>query len=368
MPAIKSLHTLNARNHGMLEVMRDYFNLGSKQMLREIQEMRYSVEEVLAKKGIKYDDLRSALVPARRDHREIALVFDNTAIDASWYGLEVMKRVIPLFNRESNHSVLMGDYLDASSHKEQLFKAFRQTVELRRDVHFQHPTQFFIVYINNLTKHMVECFDNNLSQYCGYVGIADMTYGSMFKFYLSTMLVNSFVKHGKIILQGHEPDRDVEDDVNMSGYPFEESGYICRSISDDLMGVLLSYKIERPVYPGFEVDTEFALNSVVDTPMNIQEFEIEVEEEKLKYIMREKHGSIERTGLEDINNEQLSALIKAKIQDNYIYNLCFNAEHNIMKFNIVLEFPTRRGLPATRLLAALEYQPDRRKLRLITLF
>ena len=367
MPAIKSLHTLNARNHAMLEVVRDYFNLGSKQMLREIQGMRYSVEEVLAKKGIKYGDLRSALVPAK-NRREIALVFDNTAIDASWYGFEVMKRVIPLFNRESDHSVLLGDYLDASSHKEQLFKAFRQTVELRRDVHFQHPTQFFIVYINNLTKHMVEYFDNNLSQYCGYVGIADMTYGSMFKFYLSTMLVNSFVKHGKIILQGHEPDRDAEDDVNMSGYPFEENGYVCRSISDELMGVLLSYKIERPIYPGFEVDTEFALNAVVDTPMSIHKFEVEVEEEKLKYIMKRKLGSIKRAGLEDINNEQLSALIKAKIQNSYIYNLCFNAEHNIMKFDTILEFPTRGDRPATRLLAALEYQPDRRKLRLITLF
>lgn len=367
MPTIKSLHTLNARDHAMLEVVRDYFNLGSKQMFNMIQEMRYSVEEALGKKGIKYDNLRSALVPAK-NRREIALVFDTTAIDADWYGFEVMKRVIPLFDRKSNHSVLAGDYTGPSGCEEQLAEVFRQAVELRRDVHFQHPTQFFIVYINNLTKHMVQCFDNSLSQYHGYAGIADMTYSSEFKFHLSTILVNSFIKHGEIILQGHEPDRDDEDDVNMRGYPFEENGYVCRSISDDLMGVLLSYKIERPVYPGFEVDTEFALNAVVDASMSIHEFEIEVEEKKLEYIMKQKLGSIKRANLEDINNEQLAALIKAKIQDNYIYNLCFNAEHNVMKFNIILEFPTKRDRPATRLLAGLEYQPNRKKLRLITLF
>ena len=367
MTAIKSLHTLNARNNVMLEVMRDYFNLGPRQMFRVIQEMRYSVEEVLGKKGIKYDNLRSALVPAQ-DRREIALVFDTTAIDADLYGLEVMKQVIPLFDENGNHSVLLGNCLEPSSYKEELVEAFRQAVELRCGVHFQHPTQFFIVYINNLTKHMVECFDNNLSQYCGYAGLVDMTYGSMFKFYLSTILANSFIKHGKIILQGHEPDRDAKDDVNMSGYPFEESGYACRSISNDLMGVLLSYKIERPVYQGFEVDTEFALNAVVDAPVNISEFEFEVKEKKLEYIIKRKLGPRKRANLEDISSEQLSALIKAKIQKNYIYDLCFNAEYNIIKFNVILELPARGDPPAIRLLATLGYQPNRKKLRLITSF
>ena len=257
MTATKALHTLNARDHVMLEVMRDYFNLDSKEMFREIQGMRNSVEDALSKKGINYDRLRSALVPAQ-DKREIALVFDTTAIDSTWYGFEVMRRVVPLFDKRSNHSVLLGDYLDRPGHEEQLVAGFRQAVELRRDVNFQHPTQFYIVYINNLTDPMVQSFDKGLSQYCGYVGIADTTYGSLFKTYLSTMLVNSFIKYGKVILQGHEPDRDVDDDVNMSGYPFEENGYVCRSISSDLMGVLLSYKIERPVYRGGSI----SLNSL----------------------------------------------------------------------------------------------------------
>ncbi len=366
MTNTKALHTLNARDHVMLEVMRDYFNLGSKEMFREIQGMRNSVEDALSKKGIKYDKLRSALVPAQ-DKREIALVFDTTAIDSTWYGFEVMKRIIPFFHRQSNHSVLLGDYLDRPGHKEQLVAAFRQAVEPRRDVIFQHPSQFFIVYINNLTNKMVQHFDDGLSQYCGYAGIADTTYGSLFKTYLSTMLANSFVKREKIILQGHEPDRDVDDDVNMSGYPFEENGYVCRSISSDLMGVLLSYKIERPVYPGFEEDTEFALNAIGSRPMNIYDFEIEVAEEKLEHLKKDKFGSFKRADFLDITKEQLAALIRAKIQGSYIYNLCLN-EYNVMKFNIILEFPTKVNLPVTRLLAALEYNPDRRKLRLLTLY
>ena len=351
----------------MLEVIRDYFSFGSKEMFHVIQGMRDNVEDALSKDGIDYDRLRSALVPAQ-DRQEVALVFDTTAIDSGWYGFEVMAQIIPLFNRNSSHSVLLGDYLDSSGHEEQLFAAFQQAVEPRRNVIYRHPTQFFIVYINNLTANMVQRFDDGLSQYRGYAGIADTTYHSVFKTYLSTMLVNSFVKYGKIILQGHESDRADEDNVNISGYPFEENGYVCRSISDDLMGVLLSYKIERPVYPGFETDTEFALNAVGSAPMDIYKFEIEIEENKLEYLMKKKLGSMKHAGLQDITKEQLAALIRAKIQKNYIYNMCFYEEHNVTKFNVILEFPTGENRSAVRLLAVLEYQPDRRKLRLITLY
>jgi hypothetical protein len=247
MIATKSLHTLNARGNIMLEVMRDYFNLRPGQMFREIQGMRHMVEDALSKKKISYDKLKSALVPAQ-NRREIALVFDTIVIGESWYGFDVMKQVIPLFERESNHSVLVGDYLDRPGQEDMLFAAFESAVEPRRAVEFRHLTQFFIVYINNLSDAMIEHFDEGLRGYRGYAGIADMSYGSAFKIYLSTMLVNSFIKHRNIILQGHEPDRSDEDDVNMSGYPFEENGYVCRSIRDNLMGVLLSYKIERPVF------------------------------------------------------------------------------------------------------------------------
>ena len=367
MTTVKSIHTLDARNHLLLEIARDYFNLSSKQMFREIQSMRHRVERVLRIKGIEYDKLRTALVPSQ-DRLEAAFVFDTNQIDSSWYGSEVMKRVIPLFNKESNHSVLSGDYLGNRENIEARFEALRDALQIRCDVDFKYPNQFFIVYINNLTKGMVQNFDNNLTGYHGYVGFADMTFTSKFKVYLSTMLVNSFIKHGKFILQGHEPDRDEREDLNMRGYPFEENGYVCRSIDDDLMGVLLSYKIERPVFPGFEVDTEFALNAVVDTPMNIQEFEVIVDEKKVGYLKEQKFNSIARAGMDGVDSETLAAAIKEKIQNSYIYNLCFNEEHDIVKFNIVLEISAKQAPAPTRLLAALEYKYEERLLRLITLY
>jgi hypothetical protein len=363
----KSLHTLNARGHVMLEVMRDYFNLSPERMLREIQGLRRTAEDALARKEISYDRLKSALVPDRK-RREVAFVFDSKAIESSSYGYDVFERMIPLFDKKSNHSVLDGDYLDRPGQASQLFDAFDEAVELRRDVVFHHPTQFFVVYINNLTDAMVRRFDEGLRGYPPYVGLADMTFSSRFKIYLSTMLVNSFIKHGTVILQGHEPDRSPDEDVNMSGYPFEENGYVCRSVSGDLMGALLSYKIERPVFPGFETDTEFALNAVSATPMALDDFRIDVEEAKLDYLKSQKVGSMARAGLMTVDTARLAAIIRKKVSDSYIYNMMFDAEHNVTKFNIIIELRDVENGKPTRLLAALEYRPVDKVLRLITFY
>jgi hypothetical protein len=224
------------------------------------------------------------------------------------------------------------------------------------------------VYINNLTETMVRRFDNGLSDYPAYVGIADTSYRSAFKHYLAMMLVKSFIKHSGVIIQGHEPDREPSEDVNMNGYPFEENGYRCRSVPDDLMGLLLSYKIELPVVPGFEGDTEFSLNAVSQTPMAISEFNVEVEEAKLQYLRTAKAGSLQRAGLQSTSADELGQLIRSKISGSYIYSMSVNADYNVTKFNVIIELPAVGDRPPTRLLAALEYQPERKTLRLITLY
>lgn len=363
----KPVHTLNARDHIMLEFIEQEFALSPRQMLREIQCIRDAVDDALCLKGIEYDSLKGALVPDRQRH-EIALVFDITDIEEAWYGYEIFEHIIPLFSRESCHSVLVGDYLDRPEFGDLVFDAFQHSVALRRSVHFYHPTQFFIVYINNLTDKMVQDFVMGLSSYHHYVGMADMTYRSAFKLLLSTMLSNAFIKFKSIILQGHEADRSNEEDENVLGYNFEDNGYKCKSITDDLMGVMLSYKIERPILSGFEADTRLSINSVNPMALVLDDFSIQVEEAKIGYLKRQKAGSLDRAGLTEIDSETLAALIREKIDESYIYSMSHSSEHNVTKFNVIIEVGGSCETKPTRLLAALEYKPESKILRLITLF
>ena len=90
-----SIHTVDARGHIMLETMRDYFGATPKVMFREIQSMVNTTVDVLKDKGLKFQELRTALVP-RTDRFESGFIFDTQDIESSWYGLEVMKQfVIP---------------------------------------------------------------------------------------------------------------------------------------------------------------------------------------------------------------------------------------------------------------------------------
>lgn len=201
------------------------------------------------------------------------------------------------------------------------------------------------------------------------MGYADTSCASLFKFLISMMAVNVFVKVGTVILQGHEDDVPNDEDCNMCGYPFEVNGYKCRSIQSILEGTMLSFKIERPVLPGFEVDTEMALNAVSATPLPLDDFDIEVKEARLGYLRSEKSGSLERAGLEQLSAEELAALIKRKVSSSYIYNMVYDPTYNVTKFNVIVEMPSvRTGQSPTRLLAALKYLPERRTLELITLY
>jgi hypothetical protein len=93
-----------------------------------------------------------------------------------------------------------------------------------------------------------------------------------------------------------------------------------------------------------------------------------VADAKLGYVKASKSGSIIRAGLEDITADQLAALIRSKISASYIYSMSFNETHNVAKFNVIIELPRPGNGGQLRLLAAMEYKPDGKTLRLITLY
>jgi len=359
------IYTLNARDNILPELLRDEFKITPAHMMREIQSWRAELIPLLKLKDIEYSDLKRALVPSV-DRTEIALLFDSTKVGDSWYGRAISKRLIPLFPKDGTHSVLDGDLLDHEN-PEGLYEAFRAGVTPTRDVVFRHGTQFFAVYINNLTDKMAVDFVTGLMEYAPFVGYSDMTYMSRLKLFLSTSLVNCCIKHKNIILQQHEPDRPNDEDVNMCGWAFEENGYVCRSIADPLPGLLLSYKIERPFLAGKERDVEISLNAVTPAPADIADLEVVIADEKLKYLQENKGGCLENAGLDGLTVEELKKEISAKLSSNYIYNMSFSDEHSVTKFNIILEFTGKTNKPSRHLLA-LEFMPDKRAVRLITFY
>jgi hypothetical protein len=361
------IHTFNARGNALLQVVRADGSFSPQAMHDEIQQMLTRTVAILASKGINYGDLKNALTP-QPDRREVALVFDTSNITEVWCGLLIHRQILPLLHRKSSRSILAGDYIGENHQQRLLYKLLSDHLIPVREIVYRHGDLFYIVFVNNLTDAMIRALHEGLKGFTPYAGLVDITYSSPFKSYLSAILANCYIQHRNTIIGAHEDDRRDSDDVNLLGYPFEDFGYSLRSVPNHLQGVLLSYKVERPIMRGFdEVDIELSLNAINPNPLPLEDFEIEINEQKFDYLEREKAETLRKIGLSGGNPAALKAMIREKLASNYIYNMAHTDEHDTSQFNIVLEVAPPR-MKQFRVLMALKYIADAKRLQLITLF
>jgi len=356
----RTIFTLDAREHVMLEILKNHYNLTSKDLHREISELFSHMLLILSEKKIIYQDLKNALIP-RSDRKEIAFVFDTATIESSAYGHEVFSRLFPLIEQNSCISVLCGDFIGEEKHADLLKTIFIEEINSDKEVCYSHHSLFFLVYLNNLSDAQFFKLNKGLKEFRAYIGYFDFTFSSPLKSYMSTILIRLLIINKMTILTSNEENED----VNNTTYPFEKSGYQCRGIETLPYGLFLSYKIEREIFPGYENDTVFAINSITENVFNISDFKLIIEENKLQYLLKEKRDNLERAGIAELSLSELEELIKAKINSNYIYNLSFLADSHTLKFNILIEVPRTDAKKPMKLTVALEYLADTKILRLI---
>ena len=147
----------------------------------------------------------------------------------------------------------------------------------------------------------------------------------------------------------------------------EDFGYKVASLQEHYFGIFLSYKIECPVFGAFSIDSEMALNAISNDVASLGEFSVFLEESKHGYLINKKLGKIAKAGLVDAARDYISLLIQSKVTDSYLYNLMYLDEHDVMKFNLMIEVDRVDGYP-TRMTVALEYLPENKILRVITLY
>ncbi len=344
--------------------MRDAFKITPPRMQKEIQAMHQEVVRILAEKGIKYENLRSGLVP-NLDKNEAAFIFDSEAIESSGYGREVFKRLLPLLEPRSTQSVLCGDLL--GNDQDLILEILRESMVLTRSFTFKHGTSLFAVYINNLSKVRLSQIHQELASFSAYLSYIPTTFSSRAKTLLSMSMANVFLKHGKTILVGHEDDRPNHENINITDFPLEDFGYKVVSLQSIYFGIFLSFKIERPVFGEFEVDSEMSLNAISNDITRLEEFTVLLEEAKHGYLINQKLGKLTKAGLADADRDRIALLIQSKMSANYIYNLTYLEDSDTMKFNLLIEVDRVDGYP-TRMLAALEYIPNTKTLRVITFY
>lgn len=358
------IHTVNSRSHVMLEILRDHYGIAGSRMKNEIQQMHGELIEILSAKRIDYAGFRSALVPSM-DKEEAIFIFDSSAIGSGLYGQEIFDQLLPLLESRSTQSILVGDLL--GDDQRLIYEILRESLVLARSFTFKHSTLLYGVYINNLSSAARERINLGLISYSGYLGYIPTTFQSRAKIYASTTMAGFLLKKGQTFIMAHEDGRPNSENINITFYNLEQHGYKVASLQSYYFSIFLSYKIERPVFNIDTTDIEIALNSISNDVQSFEEFDVVLDEAKHGYLINNKLGKLKKAGFDEADRTQIENLIKAKVCNSYIYNLAYLEKYGVMKFNILLELERTGGHP-TRMTASLEYMPNQKLLRVITLY
>ncbi len=360
-----TIYTLDARGNVFLEVITEHFGISQQLMTHQIQAMFQSTLKALENSGVNYQQLKTALVPSI-ENNEAAFLFDTRVIQSSSYGQAIMSYLLPLLEPKSTQSILAGDLIASNKQQDYVYEIIKNQTKVARYFEYEHSTDIFCIYLNNITDAALERINEGLKTQASYIGFIPTTYDSPAKTYLSTTLVNVGIKREKTMILAHEDDRPNDQNVNITSYDFEKEGYCIKSIKTLNFSQFLSYKIERKPLARYETDTHFSLNAITENVQELSNLNIILEDKKYDYLLNA--GKLIKSGLTQTTKEDLISLIRGKIESSYIYNLSYVEEHDTRKFNIIIETQRPGSSCPARTIVGLEYRPDDKALRVITMF
>ena len=361
-----AIHTLNARGNLMLPVLREHFSWTDARTFREIQRFHGDLLDILGAKGINYLSLRSALTPQSTKH-EVAFLFDEQSCDNALVpGADCADALFKALDRKTTHSILGGELKD--DRDEIARTLLRRSAVVAKDLNFKHPCFCYVLYVNNLSEGNIAAIDSKLRGNKAYLGYVPCTYASLAKTFVSMHLVNLVIKQGDTVILGHEDDRPNTENHNLHLHDYLALGLRLKTLQSMYFSVFLSYKPEWMLMEESDDDLEIALRAMSEAVAPLTDFTVVIADSKFeKYLSTAKRGKLKRAGLAELTKVELEAAIREKLRMSYLYNLEWvdQPTHQLSKFNIMLEFPRLDGYPE-RMVAAFEYRPTERVLRLVT--
>ena len=357
------IHTLETRNYFLLDVMKKQFNLSFEDVGREIRSQYCLMIDELKLKGIKYSDLKNILIPDK-NKKDIYLVFDTSSIKEAFYGYTIFKHYFPLLSKFTNLCVFDGDLIGSNENQQYIYNDMMKNLNIINKSIFKNSCQYYLIYINNLSIEKIKYLVNGLKSIKEFTGYFDFTYSCLLKEYISNIIGQRYFIYKKNIVMNSGYHEYNKENINTVQYDFEKYGFHIKSISDMNYNIFLTYKIERKYYDIDISDQLFSLSTISKKTEALQGFNINIEDRKLEYLLNAKYGSMRAGKILNLKKDEIETLIKKNINNNYIFNLEFNEKYNTIKFNTLLEI---KEVPF-KYLVSLEYIPENKELRLITMY
>lgn len=146
----------------------------------------------------------------------------------------MVHKLLPLLRPNSSHSFLFCDWILSQRPQAGEFGRWLESSpgavgSVNLDLAHERYSPYYFAYVNDLTAADATRIDHAFKAHPAYLGMLDLDFDSPVKAFLSTCLIRDFIKHQKIVIKGHEDDRDPDEDHNLSLFDIEQFGLTVRS-------------------------------------------------------------------------------------------------------------------------------------------
>lgn len=339
-----AIYSIEARDNFLLKTMYEHFDLTANKLQKEIIAAHKILTQVLIKTGVKYNEFRCVLTPSNgKDRFEQLFVFRLTPNGNEVYS-DIEKNIVELLDKNSKHNILMGDLITFDSNLYSVISLMYHTLGIQIDSKW--AANYFLIYINNISKASIEKIDKFFKSKYYYLGTCDMSFDSKFKSYIFHVSVaTQYVKIGNKIFNA-DPDIEFTEysNVNNGCLDWKTAGYKVVGINQYLFDVFLRYKIDTTIGT-VSSDDDRMINTLFITSDETCQLPInKVKIDKAKYLYLENNKQIfNRIG---VKKEDFISEINKKILNQSWYNIEFKngynekikKAYNVVTFNIFLEF------------------------------
>lgn len=362
------IYSIEARDTIIYNMLYDYFGLNAKELQKEAIGNVKMLNDALKGTNVLYNDFKNTLIPSDgRKYCEQLFAFRLYPDDNKIYQ-DIAENIIPLFNKDSRCNILIGDlilYPYDFDTKKLLIKSLYSTIGKRLSKNWH--SDYFLIYVNHIKQENIEIIDNFFKKKKYYVGTADLSFESAFKSYISiASVLTTYVKIGKNIFSADaDVDFDKHSHTDNGPWDWAKYGYQIYGIQDSLFQTLLKYKIDTSIGTSLS-SNDRKINTMIMTSQDNQDLpigNIKIDDRKLDYL--EKHQLTLFDKIEVTKNNLKKEIIN-KIQNQAFYNIKFMPEHNVVTFNVFLEFTNKYNIKI-KLIIALKYDFELKEISLVTI-
>lgn len=356
------IHSIDTRGYFYWDVMDEYFSFFdlTSELVKTYNAMLHYTNE----NGINYPELRNMLVP-QNDKHEICLIFDSEKIESSWYGLTVFHAYFPIISKYNKVCIFEGDLLGENENQKFIKSLLQEYATYVNSTNYIYSTQYFLVYVNNLPKTAFDDILNNLKVYDFFIGYLDCTYSNLLKDYISMRIGQKyFIYNKKVVVP--IPDTEYGCHYNNFSYEINLDGFSIVNIPETSYNTFLRYKIPRNEYDFDKKDQNNSLKIIDSSPMDLNEYTIIIKPEKFEYLKQNKLRPLENMISKSLTMEEFKNIVNYFLNRNYLYNIEYMQEHEVLKFNLMLYI--NNDSDSKKFNLAVEYIKSTKELRVITFY